>query len=173
MSDSGVYRGKVITVQQECVELPNGVVCDLDIVRHPGGAAVVALNERNEICLLRQYRHAAGGWLWELPAGKIDNREPSIDTAVRELQEEAGLRADVWQALGETITSPGVMTEVIYLYLATGLHHTEQQTEQDEVIEVHWVDLAEASQWIRAGKITDAKTMVGIYKASEEVALIT
>ena len=84
-----VFSGRVIEVNVERVQLPNGSIAELEIIRHPGGAAVVALAADNRICLLRQFRHAVGGWIWELPAGKIDNREPPLDTARRELEEEA------------------------------------------------------------------------------------
>jgi len=88
-----VFTGRVIEVNIERVELPNGTTASLEIIRHPGGAAVLALDAETRVCLLRQFRHAAGGWVWELPAGKIDNREPPLQTAQRELEEEAGMAA--------------------------------------------------------------------------------
>ena len=88
-----LYQGKVIELYLEQVILPNGVPAELEIVRHPGGAAVVAIDIENRICLLRQYRYAAGGWIWELPAGKLDPGEAPLVTAQRELEEEAGLCA--------------------------------------------------------------------------------
>ena len=114
-----VFTGRVIEVNVERVQLPNGAVADLEIIHHPGGAAVVALDDDNRICLLRQFRHAVDGWIWELPAGKIDNREPPLDTAQRELEEEAGMAAALWRSLGDYVSSPGVFTEVVHLFLAT------------------------------------------------------
>src|SRR6188768_2292505 len=102
------FKGRVIEVNVERVQLPNGSVADLEIIHHPGGATVVAINERREVCLLRQFRHAASGWLWELPAGKIDNREPPLETAQRELEEEGGVTARRWESLGDIVSSPGV-----------------------------------------------------------------
>ncbi len=160
------FKGRVIEVNVERVELPNGSVADLEIIHHPGGAAVAAINARGEICLLRQFRHAAGGWLWELPAGKIDNREPPLQTAQRELEEEAGVTATHWESLGDMVSSPGVFTEVIHLYLATGLEEAAAKPEEHEVLEVHWKPLEEAVEMARNGELRDAKSLVGIFRAA-------
>ena len=101
--------------------LPNGMRVPLEIVRHPGGAAVVAIDAQDRVCLLRQYRHAAGGYIYELPAGKLEPDEPPEATARRELVEEASVSAAHWTSLGAYFSSPGVFTEVIHLYLATEL----------------------------------------------------
>ena len=164
-----IYQGRVITLNEERVKLPNNVTCKLEIVRHPGGAAVVAINENKQVCLLKQYRHAADGWLWELPAGKLESEESAEKTAIRELREEAGVIASHWQGLGKIITSPGVLTEIIYLYLARGLELVAQEIEEEEVIESHWVNYEDALAWIRQGKIEDAKTIIGIYKALQHL----
>lgn len=159
------YRGRVITVNVERVELPNGRVADLEIVRHPGGATIVAIDGRQRICLLRQYRHAGGGWLWELPAGKLEVGEPPLQTAQRELIEEAGVEARDWYSLGSILSSPGVFTEVIHLFLALELQPRDIAHEEHEVIEVHWVDFREAWQRAVNGEINDAKTALGILRA--------
>ena len=165
-----VYEGKVIDVSLEEVRLPNGVTTELEVIGHPGGAAVVALNERGEVCLLRQYRHVVGGWLWELPAGKIDHREPPLATAKRELEEEAGVRAACWSSLGRMVSSPGVFCERVYLYLAEKLTLVTPRTEVDEVIEVHWVPFAQALARAEASspgetEIWDAKSALAILRA--------
>jgi ADP-ribose pyrophosphatase len=160
-----IYRGKIIELSLENVTLPNGALAELEIVHHPGGAAVVALDHDNRVCLLRQYRHAAGGWLWELPAGKLDAGEPPLSTAQRELEEEAGLRAARWESLGKIISSPGVFTEVVHLFLARDLSSVPANTEAHEVLEVHWVPFTEALARAREGEITDAKTLVGLFRA--------
>jgi 8-oxo-dGTP pyrophosphatase MutT (NUDIX family) len=160
-----VYRGRVIDLTLERVRLPDGSETELEIVRHPGGAAVVALERDDRVCLLRQFRHAGGGWLWELPAGKIDHREAPDLTARRELAEEAGVSARRWESLGWMHSSPGVFDEVIHLFLARELEHAEQQLEQDEVLEVHWIPFAEALDWAVSGKISDAKTLIGLFRA--------
>jgi len=168
-----VYRGRVIDVGVDTVTLPNGRTCDLEIIRHPGGAAVVALNTQMHVCLLRQYRHAAGGWLWELPAGRIDPGEQPLETAQRELAEEAGVQADGWEDLGAMFSSPGVFTERIHLYLARQLTETEQCTEEHEVLEVHWLPLRQALDWAISGEIRDAKTLVGLFRAAAREGVVS
>src|SRR5262245_22172601 len=124
-----IFKGRVIAVNVERVRLPNGSVAELEIIRHPGGAAIVAVDTEERICLLRQFRHAADGWLWELPAGKIDHREPPLHTATRELEEEAGVTASRWESLGDYVSSPGVFTEVVHLFLARDLTPTTARPE--------------------------------------------
>jgi 8-oxo-dGTP pyrophosphatase MutT (NUDIX family) len=165
-----VFTGRVIQVNVERVELPNGAVADLEIIHHPGGAAVVALDEQQRICLLRQFRHAAGGWVWELPAGKIDNREPPLQTAQRELEEEAGMAAGSWQTLGDYLASPGVFTEVVHLYLATQLTALPQRPEEHEVFEVHWLPFNDVLRMARSGELRDGKSLVGVFRAAEHVS---
>ena len=159
-----VFQGRVIDVAVETVELPNGRQAELEIIRHSGGAAVVALDRQERVCLLRQFRHAANGWLWELPAGKIDPGEEPPTTAARELVEEAGVSAAELTDLGIMHSSPGVFTEVIYLYLAQGLEAQESNHGQDELIEIHWLPLNQALDWCNDGTITDAKTLIGLYR---------
>lgn len=163
---TSVFHGRVIQVNVERVQLPNGSVADLEIIHHPGGAAVVAIDARQQICLLRQFRHAADGWLWELPAGKIDNREPPLQTAQRELEEEAGTTAARWESLGDVVSSPGVFTEVIHLFLATGLRAVPARPEEHEVLEIHWKPLTEALHMAQSGEIRDGKSLVGIFRAA-------
>jgi ADP-ribose pyrophosphatase len=160
-----VFGGRVIDVGIESVELPNGKLAELEIVRHPGGAAAAALDEDGRVCLLRQYRHAAGGWLWELPAGKIDPGEDPFSTARRELTEEGGVEAEEWTDLGAMVSSPAIFTEVIHLYLARGLRRAGHRHESNEVIEIHWLPLEQALEWCADGTIKDAKTLVGLFRA--------
>ena len=160
-----IYRGRIIDLDLETVTLPNGVELEMEIVSHPGGAAVVALDEGDRVCLLHQYRHVAGGYLWELPAGKIDDSEPPLETAQRELADEAGVLAEQWDSLGDIISSPGVFSEVVHLWLARKLATAEANTDADEVLEVHWIDRAEALNWVQTGQIRDAKTVAGLVRA--------
>ena len=156
----------MIAVDVERVELPNGALADLEIIRHPGGAAAVAINAAREVCLLRQYRYALGGWLWELPAGKLDGGEQPLRAARRELAEEAGVTAARWTPLGEFVSSPGVFTEVVHLFLATRLATARAQPEASEVFEVRWIALERALAMAMKGGIADGKTVVGLARAA-------
>ena len=160
------YRGRVITVTTDDVLLPNGHRATLEVVHHPGGAAVVAVDSKMRVCLLRQYRYVADGWIWELPAGKLEPNEPPLETAKRELIEEAGVGASHWQSLGTALSSPGVFGEVLHLFYATGLEPRTAAHEHSEVIEVHWVPFAEAYGWAMSGTIRDAKTIIALARAS-------
>jgi 8-oxo-dGTP pyrophosphatase MutT (NUDIX family) len=159
------YRGRVVTVTADEVVLPNGHHATLDVVHHPGGAAVVAVNAGQQVCLLRQYRYVAEGWIWELPAGKLEPHEPPLETAKRELIEEAGCSARHWQSLGSVLSSPGVFSEVLHLFHATGLEPSTVAHESAEVIEIHWIPFAEAYEWAMGGQIRDAKTIIALARA--------
>jgi 8-oxo-dGTP pyrophosphatase MutT (NUDIX family) len=161
-----IFEGRVIKVSVDTVDLPNGVRVPLEIVRHPGGAAAVAIDAENRVCLLRQYRHAAGGYIYELPAGKLEPNEPPEVTVQRELAEEGAVSAASWQSLGAYFSSPGVFTEVIHLYLATDLSKADAAPEKDEVFEVEWWPLEIAVERARSGELTDAKTIIGILRAA-------
>lgn len=163
------FRGRVIRVTVDDVTLPNGHRTALEIVHHPGGAAVVAIDKENRVCLLRQHRHAVGGFLWELPAGKLEPGEAPLSTAQRELIEEAGSEAAHWESLGICTPSPGVMREVVHLYLATGLSPATAAPESAEVFEVHWVPVPQAFEWVLDGTINDAKTALGIVRGMNRI----
>lgn len=160
-----LYRGTIVSLDVEEVRLPNGTMMRMELVRHPGGAAVVAIDAQDRVCLLRHYRPAVGVWLWELPAGKRDHGEPPLVTARRELQEEAGLLAARWDSLGSIWSSPGVLAERIDLYLARGLTRVAPSATADEVFETHWMACDEALEKVLADDGADAKTVVGLARA--------
>ena len=164
-----VFKGRIIQVGTQDVILPNGSKLSMEVVTHPGGSAVVAVDDEDRVCLLKQYRPAIESWVWELPAGKIDNREPPLETAQRELQEEAGVVASHWQAMGHMLSSPGVFTEKIYLYLARGLTQIDAAAEEHEVFEVHWLAFADVLYQARSGEISDAKSVVGLFRAADYI----
>lgn len=166
-----IYKGRVIRLTVDAVTLPNGVHTELEVVHHPGGTAIVALDGENRVCLLRQYRHAAGGWVWELPAGKLEAGELVLATAQRELVEEAGVKARDWKSLGRILTSPGVFNEVIHLFLARDLEPVAAAPEADELFEIHWLPWHEVLARAARGEIEDAKTLCGLWRA--DVALTT
>jgi ADP-ribose pyrophosphatase len=160
-----VFRGKVVYLSHDEVTLPSGRTAELEVIHHPGGAAVAAIDAGGQVCLLRQFRHAAGGWIWELPAGKLEPDEPPLGCASRELEEEAGRRARHWEPLGHILSSPGVFDEVIHLFLARELTAVALNHEPHESIEVHWLPLAQALRMAASGEILDAKTVAGLYRA--------
>ena len=166
MSRTPLYHGRIVDFGVEPVRLPDARPFTLEVVRHPGGAAVVALNDAREVCLIHQYRHAGGGWLWELPAGKLEPDEPPGETARRELEEEAGVRAKRWDSLGSLLSTPGFCDERIHLYLARDLNHVPTAHEEHEHIEVHWLPLEEAVAQALNGEIEDAKSIIGLLRAA-------
>ncbi|HTL91050.1 MAG TPA: NUDIX hydrolase [Steroidobacteraceae bacterium] len=159
------FRGRIITLTTDEVQLPNGHLASLEVVHHPGGAATVAIDCEDRVCLLKQSRYVADGWLWELPAGKLEPNEPPLITAQRELVEEAGVSAREWLSLGSYLSSPGIFTEVLHLFLATGVEPATAAHEHAEVIEVHWVPFAEACGWAESGEIRDGKTAMGLLRS--------
>jgi 8-oxo-dGTP pyrophosphatase MutT (NUDIX family) len=161
-----IFEGRVIKVSVDTVDLPNGVRLPLEIVRHPGGAAVVALDAENRVCMLRQFRHAAGGFIHELPAGKLEPAESPDVTIRRELVEEAAMKAAEWSSLGTFFSSPGVFTEVIHLYLARGLEPVAGAPEHGEVFQVEWWPMQVAVERALNGELADAKTIIGILRAA-------
>lgn len=164
-----VFQGQIVRVETGTATLPTQQQMEIEVVRHPGGAAVVAVDAQGRVCLLRQYRVVTDNWLWELPAGKIDDAEPPFNTAQRELAEEAGCEAAEWQPLGEIVSSPGVFDEVIHLYLARELKLVAAQAEEHEIFDLHWVPLDDALEWARNGKIVDAKTIVALFRAQAQL----
>jgi 8-oxo-dGTP pyrophosphatase MutT (NUDIX family) len=164
------FEGRIVRVSVDEVILPNGERAELEVVRHPGGAVAVAVDGDRRVCLLRQYRYVAGGWLWELPAGKLEPGEPPLTTAQRELAEEGGVRARSWVSLGAYLSSPGVFSEVLHLYLARELELIAAAPEAHEVLEVHWIPLEEACDWALGGEIRDGKTALGLLRAARQLA---
>ena len=163
-----LFKGRIISVRRDTVRLPNGHTSTREVVHHNGGAGIVALNDKGEVALVRQFRYAVGQVLYEIPAGKIEPGEPPIETARRELGEEAGLTADSLTEFGQIIPTCGYCDEIIYLFLATGLHETHQNLDEDEFVEPLWLPLAEAKQMVLNGEITDSKTVVGLLRACLE-----
>jgi len=157
-----IYTGKVVTLNVDTVQLPNGATVELETIRHPGAAAAVPMKEDGTVVLIRQFRHAAGGFIYEIPAGKLHPGEDPLDCASRELEEEIGYRASSFELLSSIFTAPGFADEVIDIYKATGLTKGRQHLDRDEVLDVIEMPLAEAVKKIEDGTIRDAKTIVGL-----------
>jgi ADP-ribose pyrophosphatase len=162
---TAVYRARVFLLVKENVTLDNGATTDLEYVEHPGAAAIVPLISPDEVVLIKQYRHALRQYIWEIPAGTLDPEEPVMDCARRELAEETGYAADVWQKLAEITPVPGYSDERVHLFLASGLKAARQALDPDEVLAVHRVTLARAVEMIAQGDIQDAKSICGLLLA--------
>lgn len=161
-----LHRGRVFDLSKENVTLENGATVDLDIIRHPGASAVVPVSNSNTLILLRQYRHALGKYIWEIPAGTLDPNETPIECAKRELIEETGFSASSWQELGEITPLPGYSDERIHIFLSSDLVPAKQDLDKDEVLRVHEIALDRAVEMIYKGIIQDAKTICGLFLAT-------
>jgi ADP-ribose pyrophosphatase len=162
-----LYQGKIFRLDRDTVRLPDGTIAEMDIIRHPGASAIVPFlsdpdGEDPQILLLRQYRYAAGGYIYEVPAGRLDGDESPVECAVRELKEETGCTAEEMEPLFTMFTTPGFTDEKIHVFLATGLSHGESAREADEFADVVIMRLAEALELIRVGEIMDAKSALSI-----------
>jgi len=159
------FQGRVIEVSSERLRYANGREYDIDFVRHPGAAAVVAVDARDRVCVVRQYRHGIGDFLWEIPAGKLDRGEAPDACAVRELAEETGVTARRWTPLGLYVPAPGIFTEVIHLYLAQELETGTARPDADEELEIDWLPFSEALERAAGGGWNDGKTAMGLLRA--------
>ncbi len=159
-----VYQGRVFTMVRENVTLDNGVTVDIDTIQHPGASAIVPMTAAGRVVLIRQYRHAVGGYIWEIPAGTLDPGEDPAVCAARELAEETGYAAASWRRLGEITPVPGYSDERIHLFLATELTPAAQHLDADEVLDVHEISFGAALEMIDAGDIQDAKTICALLR---------
>ncbi len=169
-SGKRVFEGKLVKVDCMDVTLPDGKSAKREAVRHPGAAAVVAVDDKNNVLLVRQYRAAIAKPLLEIPAGKLDfPGEDRLETAKRELKEETGMTASSWVHLTDTVTSPGFCDEMIGIYLATGLSAGEVSPDEDEFLNVIKVPFDMLMAMARRGSITDSKTLVGLLLADKAI----
>lgn len=166
-----LYKGKVFRLDKDTVRFPDGSESEFDIVRHPGAAAVVPFlsdpeGEEPQVLLLRQFRYAADGYIYEIPAGRLDEGEEPKDCAARELKEETGCTAERIEPLFTMFTTPGFTDETIHVFMATGLTHGQSAREPDEFAEVVIMRLAEALELIQQGAIPDGKTALALLFAA-------
>ena len=162
MKKQEIFNGRVISLAIEEHELPDGRHADFEIVHHAGGAAVLPILDDGRVLLIRQYRPAGGGMIWEIPAGRLEGGEAPETCIQRELQEEVGYRAGRIERLGEMLTAVGFCDEVVHLFVARDLTPVPAAPEPDEYIEAVPMPLAEALRLLRAGEIPDGKTQLAL-----------
>ena len=160
-----VFKGRIIRVRFDTVRLPNGKEGTREVVEHPGGVAILAIDSEDRVLLVRQYRYPFERVLTEIPAGKREPGEPPFITAQRELQEEVGATADTWTELGTLIPSPGCYGETLYLYMAQDLHFGATHPDEDEFLDVLRMPFDQAVEQCMRGELTDAKTVAALLKA--------
>ncbi|MDB4907084.1 MAG: hydrolase [Gemmatimonadetes bacterium] len=171
LSTRRIHTGRVINLDVDHVRFPDGSEGDLEIIRHSGASAVVPFlsdprGDDPQLLLIRQFRHAADGEIYEIPAGRLDAGEDPAECARRELQEETGCTAESLEFLTTIYTTPGFTDEKIHLYMATGLTRGESAREADEFLTLETVTLSRALQLIKEGEIRDGKTIAGILFAA-------
>lgn len=157
-----IFEGKIINLRVDTVELQNQKYAKREIVEHKGASAVIAINEKDELILVKQYRKAVEDFLFELPAGKINVAEEPRECALRELKEETGYEAKIATKIYEIYSTPGFSNEKIYLFKAEELTYTATNFDEDEEIEVMSISKNQAKNMLETGQITDGKTLVGI-----------
>lgn len=165
-----IYKGRIVDLGLESVELPSGHRVELEVIRHPGAAAVVPLHDDGTITLVHQYRHAGGGMHFELPAGVLDNGEVPELCARRELREEVGLGCEELVRLGMIHTTPGFTDERIWIFLARGLTEIGAAPEPDEHLSPVRLTVARALELVDQGELTDAKTISGLFMLTRFLA---
>jgi ADP-ribose pyrophosphatase len=171
LSSEPIYEGKLISLDKEIVELPNGQTSLREIVRHPGAVAMVPLLPGNRVVMVQQYRLAADRVLLEIPAGTLNPGEDPRLAATRELQEEIGYKPGTLERLGGEYTAPGYTTEYIHLYLATDLTPSRLDVDDDEFLETVTLPLDEALRRIDSGVIEDSKTIIGVLRVARRLGL--
>jgi ADP-ribose pyrophosphatase len=173
ISSKELLKNKLFSVVEEVAHDNSGFEIHRSIIRHPGSAVMMAVDEKGRVLLVKQFRLPAEDDLWELPAGRIDPGETPAETAARELWEETGYEARTWTPLLSFWASPGYVAEKMNLFLAEDLTAGEQHLMGDERIEMRWFEADEISDWIHAGKIVDGKTIIGFYAWMDRKARAT
>lgn len=158
ISGETIFAGRIIKLELDQAQLPNGKIASREIIHHPGGVTVLALDADQTVTLVRQFRYPFGRAIWELPAGKLDPGEDTLLAAKRELSEETGLEAREWTYLGYVMASPGYCDEVVHMYLARDLHRKESHPDEDEFLELTVMPFGELVSQVMDGSIPDAKT---------------
>ena len=160
-----IYEGKILNLRVDTVSLPGNRVASREVIEHNGAAAVVAIDEKGRILMVRQYRYPMEEQLLELPAGKIDRGESPQQCAFRELEEETGYRCESLKDLGVIYPAAAYLTEKVYLFYTDCLIPSHQHLDEDEDITVEWLDFEDVLKMVLEGQIPDSKTQIGVLKA--------
>ena len=167
LNEEYIYKGRIIKVRRDEVELPNGHKSMREVVEHSGGVCVLPLTDRDEVIFVRQFRYPYKEVILEIPAGKHDHGEESpLECGKRELAEETGAKADKYTSLGELYPSPGYCGEVIYMFLATGLTFGDTNPDEDEFLNVEKIPFDKALDMVLSDEIKDSKTQCALMKAA-------
>ena len=172
LSSRKIFDGHVVKLRVDTVELPDGTESEREIIEHPGGVCVLAVDNENNVLMVKQYRKGAEEVLLEVPAGKLDKNEDIEICGRRELEEEVGRVAEKFEYLGSCFPTVGYTNEITHLYLATGLKKTGQRLDYDEFLNVYKMPIKEVVGKIMNNEISDAKTVMGILKASVKLGIL-
>ena len=167
MKSERVYEGKIVNLRVDTVELPGKKYSKREIVEHPGAVGIIPIKEDGSLILVKQYRKPVEKMLLEIPAGKIEINEEPKETAIRELIEETGLKANKMEYILEFYTSPGFTNEKVYLFLATDLEFVKQDPDENEYIQVKEIPIHKLIDMVNKGEITDSKTIISIFFAKK------
>jgi ADP-ribose pyrophosphatase len=165
VSRQTVYEGIIVNVRRDKAKLVDGRITNREVVEHPGGVCVFALDNEGKVIMVRQYRYPMGEVVLELPAGKLEKGEAPSDSGLRELAEETGLEPQTYLPMGVSFSSPGIITEKIHYFFAADLVQGPVHPDDGEFLEVVHMPLEELEQLTARGEIKDAKTIIGLFKA--------
>ena len=165
LSREDIYRGRVVELHRDRILLPDGKESIREVMEHPGGVTIIPVDEQGNVTCVRQYRYPLQRHLLEVPAGKLEKGEDPLECAVRELSEETGLTAEKFVDLGRIYPSPGYSAEILYLYLALGLHPGEMHLDEGEFLDVEQYPLSALAEMVMRGELCDAKTVAAVLKA--------
>lgn len=165
LQENPVFSGRIIHVHVDTVELPNGNTSTREVVNHPGGVGILALDEEDRVLTVTQYRYPYGKTLLEIPAGKLERGEDPYEAALRELREETGAIAEKLTPLGEIYPTPGYCDEIIRIYFARDLSWGDTDPDEDEFLQIQRIPLDQLAEDVLSGQIRDAKTAIAVMKA--------
>ncbi len=165
ISTKRIFEGRIINLKVDTVTLPNGNTSTRELVEHPGGVGVIAVDDEKNVLMVSQYRKPFEETVLEIPAGKLNYGEDALECGKRELEEETGYTAENYEYFGVYYPTPGYCLEKIYIYLATGLKKTHQHLDEDEFLDVHIMKLDDLFDMVMENKINDAKTAIAVLKA--------